>query len=1478
MNTFTALRRFAIAPLFFVLALIEIGSARAGTIDREFFDLIGRGTAIVDLVNSGRLDTAPDAIEPLTQGLKTPANTGDEYGSRIRGFIQAPATGDYTFFIRSDDASQLSISTDHQSAAATVIARETGCCAPLYSGDRLDQRRSAPRRLERGKVYYIEILQKEGLGDDYVEVGWQRPDGGRETVPASVLMPWAPNQANPQIDEQPKDVETLAGNPVVLSVTVRVAQPATFRWLKNGLPVSGADLQTLTIPTALVADSGLYTCEITAPNGTKATSAAARVTVAPDTAPPTVVTAELDAKGELLRVTFSEPLAAASATALANFSLNNNVTLSNAQLSSDSRIVLMKTSALSAGTKDYLLAVRGVTDVSANVIAQTTVPVLLTVTEPFAADLGIFDKTKNTAAAGISFKASPTGNAGSQPGELGGLITRRSTANAVYVATTRLGGVLSLSQDLVIRGKMIFRNRNFDGSLSIGYLPELESLGGVVGFNFAEPNSATAPAFRGFISVTANRGELFPWPNGNPVDFEFTWLASSGTAIARVNGETHVREVGPSNTELRTFIIGSWSASDTSQTTEWFIDDLTFTVATVPGAPAAVDVTLTEPAPGRSFPAGADVTIAATPTATQGTITKVEFFVTPEGGTKTKIGEATQSPYATVWRRVAPGNYSVSATASNDAGASASTIEAKITVEPARLVTTVTESFNTGLGNFDFELRNRENGNDFGFSASNNTGGTAGELGGTLIRTMTVDAGLVGDSSLGGSLNPATQRLIIKAKFKIVSANFDGGCFVGYINTQNLGVRLGLNFSEPGGGFQPNYRASLVIPGGGGPIFGLEPNVTHQIDLVWDPIPQTLSGKIGPHAVTLTGNAGQATLDAFVLASLDAGSTDPNLAHQVFLDDVTYSVVGVPSLTENFDSSLGAFDGARNNTVRGNNFGFSNTSNAGGRPGEAGGTLARTTLADAAYIGDLTLGGLLGQSEPLIMKGRFFLQTGTFDGDMFIGYADTSNLANRMGISIAEPGGTVAPNLRVRAFVNGKTTDIIGVAPDRAWQFDLAWTPADGVFKGTIAGQAVTLNAGPGNTLYDSFIMGAFGAGSNNPQQNGKLFIDELTYNIVSDAPSLTVRLKEPAIGSRFASGTDISLSAEAATQMGNIQRIEFFAKATGGADVKIGETTSAPFTLAWRNVAAGEYALTAKVTTDTGQTATSAEVKVTVIFVPPVGLRLEGFDGGLGAFKSELRNHENGNDFGFSNTQNAGGKAGELGGILARTVTANAGYVADTNLGGRLLPAFQNLVLRGKLFLNNVNFDGDMYIGYADTANLSTFMGVRINEPGGGVQPNYRGFVTMPGAATAIIALAPNTVHEFDLAWNATARTFTGKLGGQDVAISGDPGNASFDAVLVGAYGAGSPNADQKGELFVDDLSYSVVTDIVAVPQLTIARAGLNIVLSWTGAGFKLQFRDGFEPGAAWADAAGQVVSQAGGFSVTITPTARARFWRLTR
>src|SRR5437762_1755909 len=95
-------------------------------------------------VESGAV-TIPSSLEYVTS-FQFP-DVGDNYARRVSGFFIPATTGDYVFFVCSDDDSDLFLSTDDQPANKRLIAQETGWSNALQwtasaGASNLDQKRS----------------------------------------------------------------------------------------------------------------------------------------------------------------------------------------------------------------------------------------------------------------------------------------------------------------------------------------------------------------------------------------------------------------------------------------------------------------------------------------------------------------------------------------------------------------------------------------------------------------------------------------------------------------------------------------------------------------------------------------------------------------------------------------------------------------------------------------------------------------------------------------------------------------------------------------------------------------------------------------------------------------------------------------------------------------------------------------------------------------------------------------------------------------------------------------------------------------------------------------------------------------------------------------------------------------------------------------------------------------------------------------
>jgi hypothetical protein len=134
------------------------------------------GTAVSDLTSDANYPDNPSGEEMLIT-LEGPVNWGDNYGTRIRGYLNPVTSGSYTFWIASEDDSQLWLSTDDDPANISLIAYVPGSA------------QSSPVTLSAGQKYYIEVLHKEGTGNDNISVSWQGPGIPQQVINGLYLSP-----------------------------------------------------------------------------------------------------------------------------------------------------------------------------------------------------------------------------------------------------------------------------------------------------------------------------------------------------------------------------------------------------------------------------------------------------------------------------------------------------------------------------------------------------------------------------------------------------------------------------------------------------------------------------------------------------------------------------------------------------------------------------------------------------------------------------------------------------------------------------------------------------------------------------------------------------------------------------------------------------------------------------------------------------------------------------------------------------------------------------------------------------------------------------------------------------------------------------------------------------------------------------------------------------------------------------------------
>ncbi len=165
---------------------------KAGVLRFAYWGGIG-GTPVQGLLDDPRYPATPDLVAAVlsfdSRGA-FPDDSHESYGATIEGFLTPTESGNYRFFSRSDDSSQLLLSTDDTEAKLAQIAEETGCCKGFNEPDHPTTSESIA--LVAGKKYFIRLIYKEGGGGDYGQVAWRKegdktPAGSLKPIPGKFL-------------------------------------------------------------------------------------------------------------------------------------------------------------------------------------------------------------------------------------------------------------------------------------------------------------------------------------------------------------------------------------------------------------------------------------------------------------------------------------------------------------------------------------------------------------------------------------------------------------------------------------------------------------------------------------------------------------------------------------------------------------------------------------------------------------------------------------------------------------------------------------------------------------------------------------------------------------------------------------------------------------------------------------------------------------------------------------------------------------------------------------------------------------------------------------------------------------------------------------------------------------------------------------------------------------------------------------------
>ncbi|MHC4464455.1 MAG: PA14 domain-containing protein [Planctomycetota bacterium] len=113
--------------------------------------------------------------------MSSRTDIGDGFGSRLHGYLHPETSGEYTFWIASDDTGELWLSTDESPANAVLISTASSSRRPGGAGV-ANVTGSGPIPLEAGRKYYIMALYVDGRGGDNCAVTWQGSDSPTRAV------------------------------------------------------------------------------------------------------------------------------------------------------------------------------------------------------------------------------------------------------------------------------------------------------------------------------------------------------------------------------------------------------------------------------------------------------------------------------------------------------------------------------------------------------------------------------------------------------------------------------------------------------------------------------------------------------------------------------------------------------------------------------------------------------------------------------------------------------------------------------------------------------------------------------------------------------------------------------------------------------------------------------------------------------------------------------------------------------------------------------------------------------------------------------------------------------------------------------------------------------------------------------------------------------------------------------------------------
>jgi len=562
-------------------------------------------------------------------------------------------------------------------------------------------------------------------------------------------------------------------------------------------------------------------------------------------------------------------------------------------------------------------------------------------------------------------------------------------------------------------------------------------------------------------------------------------------------------------------------------------------------------ISLTGPNNSALFPTGSTVTITANASDTGGTVSKVEFF-----NGSTKLGEDLTSPYSFVWNNVPAGNYTITAKATDDKNAVATSASISIVVSTSNNPPAVS-------------ITAPANNATFNSGATVTITATASDANGSVTKVEFFN----GSSKLGeDTTNPysfawanvpsGTHSLTAKATDNQSTVTNSAAVTV-TVNAPSVPPVVTLTGPAANASFASGTTITLTATATptNGTIAKVEfyngttklgEDLTSPFSLAWTNAP------VGTH-------------------SLGARATDSkNLVGNSALKQITVVKANVPPVV-NLTSPA-------NNGTFTTNADISLTANA----SDTDGTISKVEF----YNGNSKIGEDLTSPYSFVWNnvpnGNYSISAKAIDNQNAVASSSIINIAVSTAtpplVSISSPANNATFFANSKVTINATATTPTGTITKVEF------------FNGTIKlGEDLT---NPYSFAWNNVATGSYSITAKATNSLNATATSTAVNIIVSPAASPpVVTITSPTTGSTFLVGTSVSFAVTATDANGSINRVEFFNGAT-----KLGEDLASPYSYTWNNVVEGTHIITARATDNQGVTAAD-EVEV---FVNPPNIAPE--------------------------------------------------------------------------------------------------------------------------------------------------------------------------------------------------------------------------------------------------------------------------------